>query len=300
MPELPEITAYLEALEPRVVGEPLERVRLASPFLVRTFDPPLSAAEGRRVEALGRLGKRIVLSLEGDLHLVLHLMIAGRLRWREAGAKVPGKVGLAAFDFPAGTLVLTEAGSKKRASLHVVRGAAALAEHDPGGVEPLEADLDAFREALVRENRTLKRALTDPRLVSGVGNAYSDEILHRARLSPFQRTRALSADDLARLHAATREVLVEWIERTRAELAGAFPDRVTAFRPGFAVHGKYREPCPACGTPVQRILYAENEANYCPGCQTGGKLLADRVLSRLMKDDWPRTLEDLEARKAAG
>ena len=299
MPELPEITAYLEALAPRVVGEPLERVRLASPFLVRTFDPPLSAAEGRRVEGLGRLGKRIVLSLEGDLHLVLHLMIAGRLRWREAGAKVPGKVGLAAFDFPAGTLLLTEAGSKKRASLHVVHGEGALAEHDPGGVEPLEADAEAFREALLRENRTLKRALTDPRLVSGVGNAYSDEILHRARLSPFRRTRRLGEAELARLFAATREVLGEWIERTRAELAGAFPEKVTAFRPGFAVHGRYREPCPACGTPVQRILYAENEANYCPGCQTGGKLLADRVLSRLMKDDWPTTLEELEAKKAA-
>ena len=299
MPELPEITAYLEALAPRVVGEPLERVRLASPFLVRTFDPPLSAAEGRRVEGLGRLGKRIVLSLEGDLHLVLHLMIAGRLRWREAGARVPGKVGLAAFDFPAGTLLLTEAGSKKRASLHVVRGEGALAEHDPGGVEPLEADAEAFREALLRENRTLKRALTDPRLVSGVGNAYSDEILHRARLSPFRRTRRLGEAELARLFAATREVLGEWIERTRTELAGAFPEKVTAFRPGFAVHGRYREPCPACGTPVQRIRYAENEANYCPGCQTGGKLLADRVLSRLMKDDWPKTLEELEAKKAA-
>jgi len=226
-------------------------------------------------------------------------MIAGRLRWREAGAKVPGKVGLAAFDFPAGTLLLTEAGSKKRASLHVVRGEGALAEHDPGGVEPLEADAEAFREALLRENRTLKRALTDPRLVSGVGNAYSDEILHRARLSPFRRTRRLGEAELARLFAATREVLGEWIERTRAELAGAFPEKVTAFRPGFAVHGRYREPCPACGTPVQRILYAENEANYCPGCQTGGKLLADRVLSRLMKDDWPTTLEELEAKKAA-
>jgi len=300
MPELPDVTVYLEALEPRILGEPLVRVRLASPFLLRTFDPPISAAEGRRVEGLRRLGKRIVVSLEGDLHLVLHLMIAGRLRWRDAGAKVPGKIGLAAFDFPAGTLLLTEAGSKKRASLHLVRGEEALAEHDPGGIEPLEADRDAFREALVRENRTLKRALTDPRLVSGVGNAFSDEILHRARLSPFRRTRDLGDDELARLHAATREVLVEWIERTRTELAGGFPEKVTAFRPGFAVHGKYGEPCPVCGTPVQRILYAENEANYCPGCQTGGKLLADRVLSRLMKDDWPKTLEELEAKKAAG
>lgn len=298
MPELPDIAAYLEALAPRVMGEPLERVRLASPFLLRTFDPPLSAVEGRRVEGLRRLGKRIVVSLEGDLHLVLHLMIAGRLRWRESGAKVPGRVGLAAFDFPAGTLVLTEAGSKKRASLHVVRGEEALAGHDPGGVEPLEVGREAFRDALVRENRTLKRALTDPRLVSGIGNAFSDEILHRARLSPFQRTRKLTSDEHAVLFAATREVLAEWIERTREELAGAFPDKVTAFRPGFAVHGKYGQPCPVCGVPVQRILYAENEANYCPGCQTGGKLLADRVLSRLMKDDWPKTLEELEAKRA--
>jgi formamidopyrimidine-DNA glycosylase len=236
--------------------------------------------------------------MEGGLFLVFHLMIAGRFRWRAAGAKPPGKVGLAAFDFPAGTLLLTEAGSKKRASLHVVEGEAALAGHDPGGLEVLEADLDAFRSALAAENRTLKRALTDPRILSGIGNAYSDEILHAARLSPFKRTRDLDAAETARLFEATRRVLIEWTARLERETGDAFPEKVTAFRQGFAVHGRYREPCPACGTPVQRVLYAENEANYCPTCQTGGKLLADRVLSRLMKDDWPKTLEELEERKA--
>ena len=300
MPELPDVTVYVEALARRVVGEPLERVRLASPFLLRSVDPPLVAAEGRRVVGVRRLGKRIVLELEGGLFLVLHLMIAGRLRWRGRGPdgpiKVPGKAGLAAFDFPSGTLLLTEAGSKKRASLHVVRGEAGLAEHDPGGLEVLEADLAAFRAALARESHTLKRALTDPHLFSGIGNAYSDEILHRARLSPFKLTGSLTPEESERLYRAAGEVLLEWTERSRREVGEGFPEKVTAFRPGMAVHGRYRQPCPVCGAPVQHILYAENEANYCPRCQTGGKVLADRVLSRLLKDDWPRTLDELEAR----
>jgi len=300
MPELPDVTIYVEALARRVVGEPLERVRLASPFLLRSVDPPLAAAEGRRVVGVRRLGKRIVIELEGGIFLVLHLMIAGRLGWRDHGpdgpAKVPGRSGLAAFDFPGGTLLLTEAGSKKRASLHVVRSEAGLAEHDPGGLEVLGADLAAFRAALGRESHTLKRALTDQHLVSGIGNAYSDEILHRARLSPFKLTSGLSDEESERLYEATRVVLREWTERRRREAGEGFPERVTAFRPGMAVHGRYRQPCPVCGAPVQRILYAENEANYCPRCQTGGKVLADRVLSRLLKDDWPRTLEELEAR----
>ncbi len=300
MPELPDVTVYVEALAKRVVGEPLERVRLASPFLLRSVEPPLAAAEGRRVVAVRRLGKRIVLALEGELFLVLHLMIAGRLRWRARGAKPPGRQGLAAFDFPAGTLLLTEAGSKKRASLYLVAGEAALAAHDPGGLEVLEAGLPAFRAALAAESHTLKRALTDPRIFSGIGNAYSDEILHRARLSLFKRTGDLSGEELERLHRATREVLAEWLERSRREVGEGFPEKVTAFREGMAVHGRYRQPCPVCGTPIQHVLYAENEANYCPTCQTGGKLLADRVLSRLMKEDWPRTLEELEARKREG
>jgi formamidopyrimidine-DNA glycosylase len=300
VPELPEITAYLEALEPRVVGRALRRVRLASPFLLRSVAPPLAAVEGRRVVGLARLGKRVVLALEGEVFLVLHLMVAGRLRWREGEVKTGSRTVLAAFDFDGGTLVVTEAGSKKRASLHVVQGAAALAEHDPGGVEPLEADAATFRAVLEEGNHTLKRALTDPRLFAGIGNAYSDEILHRARLSPFKRSRDLAAEEVERLRRAVIEVLGGWIERTREELAGRFPEKVTAFREGFAVHGRYGRPCPACGTPVQRILYAENEANYCPTCQTGGRLLADRVLSRLMREDWPRTLEELEARKAVG
>ena len=297
MPELPDIAVYVEALARRVVGEALERVRLASPFLLRSVDPPLSAAEGRRVVGVRRLGKRIVVELEGGLFLVLHLMIAGRLRWRPPGAKPPGRRGLAAFDFPSGTLLLTEAGSKKRASLHVVAGEAALAEHDPGGLEVLEADLSAFRAALAAESHTLKRALTDPRILSGIGNAYSDEILHRARLSPFKRTGDLSDEETERLFRATRGVLTEWLERTRRGVGEGFPEKVTAFREGMAVHGRYRQPCPVCAAPIQHVLYAENEANYCPTCQTGGKLLADRVLSRLMKDDWPRTLEELEARR---
>lgn len=294
MPEYPDVTLYLEALERRVGGEPLLRARIASPFVLRTVEPPIGALEGKRVLSFERIGKRIVLGLEDDLFLVIHLMIAGRLRWRARGAKVPGRLGLAAFDFPRGTVLLTEASTKKRASLHVVRGRAALAEHDPGGVEPLEATLEEFREALVRESHTLKRTLTDPRLLSGIGNAYSDEILHRARLSPLALARSLDAEAVARLHEATRATLLEWTERLRREVGEGFPEEVTAFREGMAVHGRYREPCPDCGSPVQRIAYAESETNYCPRCQTQGRLLADRSLSRLLKDDWPRTLDELE------
>lgn len=297
MPELPDVVVYLEAFERHILGRTLERVRLASPFLVRSFDPPVSAAEGRRVVGLSRLGKRIVWTLEGDLHLVFHLMIAGRFRWRERGVRIQKKTGLAAFDFEHGTVLLTEASSKKRASLHVVAGAAGLAEHDRGGLEVLDCDAEDFGAALARDNHTLKRALTDPRILSGVGNAYSDEILHRARMSPFKRTAQLTAEEIRRLHAAAIEVLGEWIERSRREVGDGFPEKVTAFRPEMAVHGRYGEPCPVCGTPVQRLIYAENEANYCPTCQTGGKLLADRALSRLMREDWPKTLEELEARK---
>lgn len=300
MPELPDLVLYLDRLAPRIVGQPLERVRLLNPFLLRTVAPPVRAAEGRRVVALSRIGKRVVWKLDGDLFLVFHLMIAGRFHWRSPGAAVPkGRNTLAAFDFPTGLLLLTEVGSKKRASLKVYEGEAALAAEDPGGVEPLETDLAGFRAALSRESHTLKRALTDPRLFSGIGNAYSDEILHRARLSPFKRTVDLEDEESARLHAATRAVLREWIERLRAEVREGFPEKVTAFHPGFAVHGRYNQPCPDCGAPVQRILYAENEANYCPVCQTGGKLLADRVLSQLLKADWPKTLDELEERKAS-
>ena len=294
MPELPDVTVYLEALAARVSGRKLLGVRLASPFVLRTFDPPLSAAAGKKVGGLRRVGKRLVLELEGDLFLVIHLMIAGRLRWLEAGAKIPGKVGLAAFDFDSGTAVLTEVASKKRASIHLLRGEQAVREMDRGGIEPLEAS--AFREALLRENHTLKRSLTDPRLFSGIGNAYSDEILHRARLSPVQVTHKLDEDEMARLYEATQSVLREWTDRLRAETGGGFPEKVTAFREGMAVHGRYRLPCPVCGTAVQRIAYAENETNYCPRCQTGGRILSDRSLSRLLKEDWPRTVEELEER----
>jgi formamidopyrimidine-DNA glycosylase len=297
VPELPDITAYLHALAPRVVGRRLERVRLGSPFVLRSVAPPLAALAGREVVGLRRLGKRIVFAFEGELFLVVHLMIAGRLRWRPAGASVGGKQTLAALDFAEGTLVLTEAGSKKRASLHVVAGEAALAAHDPGGLEVMTATAEAFHEALTRESHTLKRALTDPHVLSGIGNAYSDEILHRARMSPFKRTADLSREESAALLGAVRAVLGEWTERLVAEAEAGFPEKVTAFREGMAVHGRYGQPCPVCGQPVQRILYAENEANYCAGCQTGGKLLADRVLSRLLKDDWPRTLEELERRR---
>jgi formamidopyrimidine-DNA glycosylase len=298
MPELPDITLYLERLEPLIAGQPLVGVRLASPFLLRSVEPPLAAADGRRVTGLRRLGKRIVLALDGDLFLVLHLMVAGRLRWRPPGAAIPGRNGLAAFDFPAGTLLLTEASSRRRAALQLVRGEAALAALDPGGLEVLTADLAAFRAALSRENHTLKRALTDPTIFSGIGNAYSDEILHRARLSPFKRTADLGDEDAARLFAASREVLAEWIERLRRDTPG-FPDKVTAFRPEMAVHGRFGQPCPRCGAPVQRIVYAENEANYCASCQTGGRLLADRALSQLLRGDWPRTVAELEERKRA-
>jgi formamidopyrimidine-DNA glycosylase len=285
---------YVEALAARTVGRAVERVRLGSPFLLRSAEPPLSEVEGRRVLAVRRRGKRIVLALEGDLFLALHLMIAGRLHWRERGAKLPGRVGLLAIDFPDGTLVLTEAGSKRRAALHVVRGEAALGALDRGGLEPLASDAAAFHAALVRENHTLKRALTDPALFSGIGNAYSDEILHRARLSPVKLTSRLTAEEAVRLHAATVAVLTEWTDRLRREAAGGFPERVTAFREGMAVHGRHRLPCPVCGTAVQRIVRAENEVNYCPRCQTGGQVLSDRSLARLLKSDWPRTIEELE------
>ncbi len=294
MPELPDVLLYIHALEPRVVGETIEKVRLASPFLLRSVDPPMDHAENRKVLALRRLGKRIVFELEGDLFLVFHLMIAGRFRWRPRGARIPGKLGLAAFDLSSGTLVLTEAASMKRASLHLVRGGASLGEHDPGGIEVLECGLEEFRRALQSENHTLKRSLTDPRLFSGIGNAYSDEILHRARLSPMKQTRHLDDAEIGSLYAAVQEVLRDWCLRLREETGDGFPEKVTAFRPGMAVHGRYREPCPDCGSRVQRIRYAANECNYCAKCQTGGRLLADRSLSRLMKKDWPRTLEELE------
>lgn len=294
MPELPDVVVYLDALQARIEGRVLEGVRLASPFLLRSVDPPLSACTGRRVVGLRRLGKRIVICLDGDLFLVIHLMVAGRLRWKKPGTKVPGKLGLAAFDFESGTLLLTEAGSKKRASLHVVAGEPALAAHDRGGLEVFEADLPDFAEALRSETHTLKRSLTDPRLLSGIGNAYSDEILHRARLSPFKLTDALTDDEIERLFDASRAVLIEWTRRLRDEAGDGFPEKVTAFRKEMAVHGRHREPCPVCGSPVQRIVYSSNETNYCATCQTGGKLLADRALSRLLRKDWPRTLEELE------
>jgi formamidopyrimidine-DNA glycosylase len=294
MPEYPDIVVYLERLRPRIQGQPLARVRLASPFLLRSVDPPIREAEGKKVRELRRLGKRIVFGLEGDFFLVLHLMIAGRLHWKAAGASLPRKVGLAGFDFPTGTLVLIEAGSKRRASLHVVRGEAGLTAHDPRGLEIFEADLDAFREVLFRENHTLKRALTDPRLFSGIGNAYSDEILHRGALSPLALTRRLTGAQVERLFQAVRQTLQEWTARLRAAAGEGFPEKVTAFRDGMAVHGRFGLPCPACGTAVQRIVYAENEINYCPRCQTGGKLLADRSLSRLLKADWPRSVEEWE------
>jgi formamidopyrimidine-DNA glycosylase len=297
VPELPDVTVYVEALERRIGGRVLEGARLASPSLLRSVDPPLSAAEGRRVAGARRLGKRIVLSLEGDLHLVLHLMIAGRLHWKARGAPIPRKRGHAAFDFEHGTLLVTEASPRKRATLHAVRGEAALAAHDPGGLEVLACDLAAFRHALARESHTLKRALTDPTLLSGIGNAYSDEILHRARLSPMKLSARLEEGELARLFEAARATLLEWTERLRAEVGEGFPEKVTAFRPGMAVHGRFGAPCPRCGARVQRVVYAENEANYCAGCQTGGRLLADRALSQLLGDDWPRTLDELEERK---
>jgi len=297
MPELPDVTVYLDALRPRIVGQPLERVRLASPFVLRSVEPPIGELIGHKVEHLRRLGKRIVLGFDGDLYAVIHLMIAGRFRWGKRGAKPPGRIGLVGFDFPTGTLLLTEASPKKRAALYVVRGADGLLAHDPGGLEVLDASLDDFRAALRRENHTLKRALTDPHLFSGIGNAYSDEILHAARLSPVQLTSKLVDAEVERLYRATQDTLRRWIDALRAEFGDRFPGAgdITAFRPGFAVHGRFGQPCPVCGGPVQRIRYADNETNYCPACQTGGRLLADRSLSRLLKDDWPKTLEELEA-----
>jgi formamidopyrimidine-DNA glycosylase len=297
MPELPDITAYIAALQSRTLGQTLERVRLASVFLLRTADPPLAMAEGRKVKELRRIGKRIAIGVEGDLWLVLHLMIAGRLHWKAAQARLAGRNGLAAFDFPHGSLVLTEAGSKRRASLYVVSGDDGLRTLDPGGVEIFETDLDGFRSALTVENRTLKRALTDPRLISGVGNAYSDEILHAAQLSPVALTHKLKPDEWERLFSATRSTMTLWMERLVGEARDSFPEGVTAFRSGMAVHGRFDQPCPRCGQKVQRIRYADNETNYCAKCQTDGKVLADRSLSRLLGSDWPRTLDELEALK---
>jgi formamidopyrimidine-DNA glycosylase len=299
VPELPDILLYLHALKPRIVGQRVTGARLANPFLLRSVDPPLSSIEGKKMVGLRRLGKRIVLEAEGDLFLVFHLMIAGRFRWKPPGASIPGKVGLFALDFDAGTLILTEAGSKRQASLHVVLGTDALALHDRGGLEVMEADLPAFAEALQRENHTLKRALTDPHLFSGIGNAYSDEILHAARMSPFKQTGGMADEEIRRLYDAVRLTLSQWAAKLQRETGDAFPEKVTAFREGMAVHGRYRQPCPDCGAPVQRIVYAANEANYCPNCQTGGRLLADRSLSRLLKDDWPRTLDELERRRSS-
>ncbi len=298
MPELPDITLYIEALSSRVVGQPLERLRIGNPFLVRTIEPAPSELSGRKVLGVRRIGKRIVLEMPDDIFVVVHLMIAGRLRWKDKGAAIPGKVGLAAFDFPTGTVIFTEQGSKRQASIHIVRGAEALAALDPHGLEALTADLPTFAERLRRENHTLKRALTDPHIFSGIGNAYSDEILHAARLSPMKTVNTLNDEEISRLFEATQATLEQWIARLRDEAAGEFPDKVTAFHEGMAVHGRYGKPCPDCGAPVQRIVYARNESNYCSRCQTGGRLLSDRALSRLLKDDWPRTLEDLEAHKS--
>src|SRR5436190_11628024 len=294
MPELPDIVVYIERLRDRVLDQRLEKVRLASPFLVRSFDPPIQEAEGKKVVELRRLGKRIIFCLESELFLIFHLMIAGRLRWRAKSSKIPGKLGLAAFDFASGTLLLTEAGSKKRASLHVVQGESNLAAFDRQALEVLDSSEESFRDVLTRENHTLKRSLTDPRLFSGIGNAYSDEILHRAKLSPMKLTAKLTPEEISRLYEATKSTLSEWVERLRTETGSNFPSKVTAFRPEMAVHGRYGKPCPSCGSPVQRIVYAENECNYCAPCQTEGRLLADRALSRLLKQDWPRSLDEWE------
>jgi len=300
VPELPDITVYIESLEARVLDRPLEAIRIFGPAVLRSVDPAIGDLVGRRVRSLRRLGKRIVFALEDDLFIVIHLMIAGRLHWQRPGATPPRKRALACLDFPDGTLAFTEASTKKRATLHLVRGESALAEHDPGGLEVFEADQAAFSRVLRSENHTLKRALTDPHLLSGIGNAYSDEILHRARLSPVKLTSRLSDDEIATLFEATRTVLAEWTARLRAETGSGFPQKVTAFRSGMAVHGRYREPCPACGAPVQRIVRASSEVNYCAPCQTGGRLLADRALSQLLKKDWPRSLEELEERLGRG
>ena len=297
MPELPDIELYLNALAPRVLHQPLERLRIGNPFIVRTIEPPVATIEGQPVVGLRRIGKRIVFAMEGGVFLVLHLMIAGRLRWRDRGADIPGKVGLAAFDFPAGTAILTEQGAKRQASIHLVSGEANLTAFDPGGLEVLDSDVPQFAERLTRENHTLKRALTDPHILSGIGNAYSDEILHAARMSPLTLTSTLGDADIVRLHEATVRTLQHWIQRLRDETGDAFPEKVTAFREGMAAHGRYRKPCPVCGAPIQRIVYARNEANYCATCQTGGRLLSDRALSRLLKQDWPKTLDDMERKK---
>ncbi len=296
MPELPDILLYIEALRSRILIQPLERIQISHPFLLRTADPPPSAAEGKRVNDIRRVGKRIAIGLEDDLWLVIHLMIAGRLHWKKAGAALRSKTELAGFYFPSGALVLTEAGTKKRASLHLVKGKEALRALDPGGIDVLQADLPLFTSALTRENHTVKRALTDPRLFSGIGNAYSDEILFRARMSPASLTQHLSQDQIRILYEAVRNTLAEWIDRLRKEAGADFPEKVTAFHPEMAVHGRYHKPCPVCGSPIQRIRYAENESNYCATCQTGGRLLADRSLSRLLKKDWPKTLEEMERR----
>ena len=300
VPELPDITVYLDALAPRIVGQPLERARVVSPSLLRTVDPPLASAEGRKVVGLRRMGKRIVWVMEGDLFLVFHLMIAGRFKWRPEGTTSPAKVGLASFDFPTGTLLLTEASPKHRASLHVVAGEAGLSAHDPGGLDVLDADLAAFKERLQSQSHTLKRALTDPHLLDGIGNWLSDEILHAAKLSLFQLTGKLSDEEIARLYDATRATTRSWIDRLRAEAGSKFPEKVSAFKEGMAVHGRYKQPCPVCSSPIQRIRYADNEANYCATCQTGGRVLADRSLSKLLKADWPRSLEEWEAKVGGG
>lgn len=297
MPELPDIVVYLEALASRVLGHPLERIRIGNPFVIRTIEPPPQEFEGRRVSALRRMGKRIVFAFDDDLFMVVHLMIAGRLRWRERGAAIPGKVGMAAFDFPTGTLVFTEQGSKRQASIHMVRGSAGLTEFERGGLEVLDADLPAFAVRLTAENHTLKRALTDPTIFSGIGNAYSDEILHAAKLSPMKQTRQLSDAEISALFAATQRTLAAWIERTRDDVGEGFPEKVTAFREGMAAHGRFGRPCPICSAPIQRIVYAHNECNYCAHCQTEGRLLSDRALARLLRQDWPKTLEEMERRK---
>ena len=297
MPELPDVTVYIEALKERALDQLVQKIRIGSPFVVRSFDPPIKEVEGKKILAFRRIGKRIVFVLEDELFLIIHLMIAGRFHWKPNGAKLARKYGLAALDFASGTLLLTEAGTKKRASIHLVRGEAALREFDPGGLEVFDGTLEQFTEALTRENHTLKRSLTDPHLFSGIGNAYSDEILHRAKLSPVRLTKQMTGAEIERLYRAIRESLTEWIERLRQERGTGFPEKVTAFRPDMAVHGKYGKACPVCGSPVQRIVHAENETNYCATCQTGGKLLADRSLSKLLKDDWPRSLEELEEMK---
>jgi len=295
MPELPDLTIYIESLQSRIVGHQLENIRLASPFILRTVEPRMDEVRGKTIFGLQRIGKRIVFELEDELYLVIHLMIAGRFHWKKPKSKIPGKVGHAAFDFSTGTLLLTEASTKKRASLHLVRGKSALTEFDRGGIEVLESSLEAFRSALLRENHTVKRSLTDPRLFSAIGNAYSDEILHRSRLSPLKLTRQMTEDEIVRLHRATISTLQEWIERLRSETGSEFPEKVTAFREEMAVHGRFGKACPDCGSRIQRIVYAENECNYCPRCQTGGRLLSDRSLARLLKDDWPKTIDELEA-----